>query len=104
MEKAVSSVLAIVGGCLLICVPALLTDFLSRNRNLAIVNPEFRAAFSCFLSDFRVSSGTLNLFFYPIYMFRRLTFAFIIVLLSDAPALQLALILAGSLAVNLHNS
>eukprot|EP00826_Nyctotherus_ovalis_P010753 TRINITY_DN12818_c0_g1_i16.p2 TRINITY_DN12818_c0_g1~~TRINITY_DN12818_c0_g1_i16.p2 ORF type:complete len:221 (-),score=55.76 TRINITY_DN12818_c0_g1_i16:129-791(-) len=84
--------MGIVGGCLLICVPTLISDFLFQNKELAIRDKQFKETFSCYLSGFRIKANILNLMFYPVYMFRRLTFAFTIVILADIPELQLAFI------------
>lgn len=88
-----------IGGCLLICVPALVSDFLFRNKTLAINDKEFRSTFSCYLNGFRIKANIINLMFYPIYMFRRLVFAFTIVILTSVPELQLAFIAVGTCCV-----
>ena len=94
-----SSLLAIIGGCSLICVPALISDFLFIHREDANTNTEFRTTYSSYVSGFRIKTNILNLMFYPIYMFRRLTFAFTIVILANIPSLQIALITLVNISV-----
>lgn len=88
-----------IGGCCLICVPALISDFLFIHKEKARNNTEFRTTYSSYVSGFRVKHNLLNLMFYPIYMFRRLTFSFTIVILASVPSLQLALITFVNISV-----
>jgi len=89
-------------GCMLIGIPSFVSEFLYQYRDAAIKNKKFRTAHSSYISGFRVGANILNLMFYPIFMFRRLTFAATITILYDYPVIQLAFISAGTAAVFLN--
>jgi len=79
------------GGCLLVGIPSIISEFLYRHRVAAYKNKDFMIAHSSYIAGFRVKENVLNLMFYPIFMFRRLTFAATITILYEYPTLQLCL-------------
>ncbi len=95
-----SSLIAVIVGCLLVGAPAFISEFLYQNQQLATTDTDFRAAHASFITGFRVKANVLNLMYYPIFLFRRLTFAATITLLVNYPSLQLSFILIQSLAVS----
>jgi len=97
-EKALSSFITIVTSCFLVGVPAIVSEFLYRYRTQAVKNKIFRSAHSSYIMGFRVKENIMNLMYYPIFMFRRLTFAATIVILHDYPEIQLAFINIGTIA------
>jgi len=84
---------------MLIGIPSFVSEFLFQYRDLAIKNKKFKMAHSSYISGFRVKANVLNLMFYPIFMFRRLTFAASITILYNYPAIQLTFISAGTVSV-----
>ena len=94
-----SSVMAIIISLSLVCVPSLLSDFLYRNKNLAKKDKSFQNDHACFIKGFKVNGNLLNIMYYPLYIFRRLVFAAIIVLIPSFPELQLAFIAVSTLCV-----
>lgn len=60
---------------------------------------EFKTTHASYISAFRVKRNVLNLMFYPIFLFRRLVFAAIVVVLSDFPCVQLGAISVCTIAV-----
>ncbi len=95
---ALSALVSIMVSCVLATAPVLIYDFIYQNYQLVREDKAFRQAHSSFIAGFRVQTNLMNAMFYPIYLFRRLTFAGIVVLLYDYPSVQLALISIGTFA------
>jgi hypothetical protein len=88
-----------IGGSLAICTPAYFSEFFYEHAEEARYDHEFRRRHSSFLQNFRTKADLLNIMFYPIYLFRRLVFAAILVFLFAFPRIQLGFIIVSSIAV-----
>jgi len=99
VQQAISSLISIISGVLLIAVPSSISEFLYRHRSASYTSKAFRTAHSSYVSGFRVRANVLNLMFYPIFLFRRLAFAVTIAILYDFPLLQLSFINFGTCCV-----
>jgi len=96
--SAISALISIILSCMLVGIPSFISEFLYRHRDLAITDPNFKKIHASYISGFRVKANIMNLMYYPIFMFRRLLFAAIIVLLYNYPEVQLAFINIGTVA------
>jgi len=82
--------------CMLVGVPAFISEFLYLHREEASGDKQFKIVHSSYISGFRVKANIMNLMYYPIYIFRRLAFATTIVILYDYPVVQLVFVNIGT--------
>jgi len=84
---------------MLVGIPSIISEFLYQHRSAAYQDKEFIQTHSSYIAGFRVKANVLNLMFYPVFMFRRLTFAATITILYEYPAVQLSLSSLGTACV-----
>ena len=89
---------------ILVLIPVIMADYLSKNYKHAIFNKPFIRSFGTYINGFSINADILNLMYYPIFLFRRLCFSATIVIFVNYPYLQLILISLGNIVVSIFVS
>ena len=98
-SEVFTSLLCIFFMIFVILIPSFLSEFLFRNHKLAIENENFQKKYDTLIEEFAFTKGIFQANYYPVWVFRRVIYAAILIFCQGNPIAQLILIQLSNIFV-----